>query len=517
MKDSYFKAIVEAMEDLVYVCGKNFIIHYMNPAMKQYLGRSAVGERCHTAFFGSNTPCSWCRHKEVVFSQKIIRHELTCPHDKKIYNVTCIPVQFEEEKSDVSLTILHDITDIRMAQQQLEETNAQLRHMQKMQALAVLAAGIAHDFNNILGGVVGYTALLKELIGDDKGADYVKKIEDAALRASKLVERLMAFSIKGYKKKDVVNINDCVKEVLSILEQTVEKGISFDFRPSEGMECVYVSKTDIEHAIMNLCLNAVQAIEACDEDLDVNGTVTISTKMISASDVPDSAKRILTGGYCERYAVIEVSDDGCGLHEDELHRIFEPFYTTKSHSEAAGLGLSMVYSIMEAHEGLIDVDTRKGRGSVFSLYFPLVDADGVEKVELIEASEKQCLFVTPPSLKVLVVDDEPMLRELLKEVLEARKYSVLVASNGIEAIELYKKRRDEIGLIILDMIMPGMSGHEAFLELKKIDPDVRVVIASGYVDQHKVEQVKREGVLDFLAKPFSINEVLSKIERFLKK
>ena len=517
MKDSYYRAIVEAMEDLVYVCGPDFVILYTNPAMVNYLGRSAVGEKCHETFFGASTPCTWCRHKDVIIAKKIIRHEITCPADKRIYNVTCIPVTLEEGSEDVSLTILHDITDIRRTQRELEERNEQLRHAQKMEALAILAAGVAHDFNNILASIMGYASLLKDITEGELAREYSGLIEKAAVRATKLVERLRAFSIKGYREKALIDINECVDGVLDILKQTEYKGIEIKTILARDLPKVMASRADIEHAIMNVCLNAVQAIEDAWPD-DPKGTITIETYPIREKDIPEEARKILPVKHYGDYCAVKVHDTGKGISIQDQSRIFEPFFSTRDLSEAPGLGLSMVYGILESHAGLIGIDSVPNKGTSFSLYFPVVEDTEMDRpreprAESVRASK---FIDVRAGETILVVDDEAMLRDLLKEVLESKGYSVLTAVNGQAAIEIFKKRKGEIGLIILDMLMPGMSGLEAFRMLKELDPRVKVVIASGYVDRHKVEQVKKEGVLDFIAKPFSISELTSKVERYLR-
>lgn len=517
MKEAYFKALVEAMEDLVYVCGNDFTIKYMNSSMVRYLGRSAVGERCYEAFFQSDAPCSWCRHKEVILSKKIVRHEITCPNDGKIYAVTWTPVRLDDSEEDVSLTILHDITEIRNAQRELEERNAQLRHAQKMEALATLAAGIAHDFNNILGSIIGYASLLKGVLKGESDSQYVDLIEHAARRASKLVERLMAFSAKGYKHKIEFDLNDCVIGVVDILKQGVSKGIEFKLNLTPGLPNLLATRADVEHAIMNVCLNAVQAIEELNPE-EPKGLVEIRTFFTKEREIPRNATRILPKKGHADYLAIEVKDTGKGISAEHRSKIFEPFFSTRDSCEATGLGLSMVYGILESHEGLIGLESEPNKGSIFTLYFPVKEESSLDPKEKIKHESKQtCYLNTNLPGKILVVDDEAMLRDLLKEVLEAKGYSVITASNGAAAVEIYEKKKGEIDLVILDMLMPGMSGLETFRLLKEVDQNIRAVISSGYVDKNKVVQLKREGVLDFIAKPFSVSELTSKVQRFLKK
>ncbi len=519
MKDSYFKAIVEAMEDLVYVCGRDFTILYMNPAMVKYLGRSGVGEKCHHAFFGNDMPCSWCRHKEVIVTKKIIRHEITCPADHRIYNVTGIPVLLEDGAEEVSLTILHDITEIREAQRELEEKNEQLRHAQKMEALAILAAGVAHDFNNLLGSIMGYASLLKGVVAEEPGRKYTDLIEQAAVRASKLVERLMAFSTKGHREKTILDINECVTGVLDILRQSVHKGIEIRVDLGKALPVVVANRADVEHAIMNVCLNAIQAMEEINPE-DPKGILEIRTLVLPEHDIPKDARKLLPVKRYGDYVAIEVKDTGRGIPSEDHARIFEPFFTTKDYSEATGLGLSMVYGIMESHEGLIKISSEPKEGTSFTLYFPVASVEAkADEVADVETDQKTIptIISQKSGKKILVVDDEALLRDLLKEVLEGKGYVVWTASNGQAAVEIYKKRKGEIDLVILDMLMPGMSGLEVFRTLKEIDSRAKVIIASGYVDRHKVEQVKREGVLDFIAKPFSVSELLSKVQRYANK
>ena len=505
MTESYFRALVEAMEDMVYVCGPDFRIQYMNPAMESYLGREAVGEHCYKAFFGADMPCPWCMHSQVVVGKRTVRYEIECPKDGRIYIATSTPVPQGEDQV-LSLTILHDITDLRRTQEALEAKNRQLARSQRLESLGTLAGGIAHDFNNLLGSILGYAGLIKTHAGEDGEVQrYAGAVEKAAKRGAALVERLMAFSTEGHKEKGPVDLNQAVRSVLEILLQTVDRGIELSPELSEEPLYVFGNRADIEQAVMNLAINAVQAIEEATGP-EVKGRVVFRT------------------GVREGEATLTVEDTGPGIPKEMMDRLFDPFFTTKSPGRGSGLGLAVVYGIVKAHGGSIEIDSAPGEGARFTLVFPRMSEEELERAAGAEGPEEKARTAggapvdEPASGKtILVVDDEPLLRELLQEVLGRMGYKVYTAQDGASALELYRRHGREIDLVIIDMLMPGMNGLELFRALKSMNPDVAAIVASGYVEKGRISQAKKEGVLDFIAKPFSVSELTGKLSRHLER
>jgi len=507
-KKEYFKALVEAMEDLVYVCGPDFKIEYMNHAMEKYLGRSAIGERCHEAFFSSDTPCPWCKHTDVIMVDRTVCHEITCPHDGRTYSVICTPVKQDYDRT-ASLNILHDVTGLRQTQKELEARNAQLLQAQKMEAIGTLAGGIAHDFNNLLGSILGYASLMKMMLSpNDRLWKYVISVEKAGNRAADLAGRLLAFSRKGYSEEHPVNMNICVANVIELLKQTVHRRITIELFMDKNIPMVVGSQAEIEQAVMNLCINAVHAIELLNED-EVQGTITVETRFVDGASVElDDDEKTASS-----YVMIKVTDTGCGISSEDIPKIFDPFFTTKGPGKGTGLGLAMVYGIVSSHGGSVKVESAVGKGTTFTIYWPTTQRELLTKCG---DSRGESAIEAKGKGTILVVDDEPLLRDLLDDMLQTLGYRTVSIADGKGALEFYERHGSEVDLIILDVMMPGMSCLEVFRRLKEMNPDVKVLLASGYVEKSKVQQAKSEGVQDFIAKPFSVSELSSKISRLLK-
>ncbi|NDY43409.1 response regulator [Dissulfurirhabdus thermomarina] len=505
-REAYFRALVEAMEDLAYVCGRDFAIEYMNPAMERYLGRSALGEPCHRAFFQSDVPCAWCRHGEVL-GGRTVRHEITCPRDGRVYAVTCTPVRAGVRLS--SLNILHDITSLRHTQAELEKTNAQLLQAQKMEAMGTLAGGIAHDFNNLLAGVLGAASVLKTLIPEEGEAQrYLSFIETAGERGADLCRRLLTFSRRGRGEARAVDLNRCVDNVVSLLSETVDRGIELEVACEPGLAPVFGDPALVEQVLMNLAINAVQAMggTSCGK---AGGRLALETFSVEpGTRLPDGTRV----GADEAYVAVRVTDTGCGMPEGIRSRIFDPFFTTKEPGKGTGLGLAVVYGVVQDHGGQVEVESRPGEGSSFTVYLPRADHEAAPAAKTAPRPGGSPKGVGT----ILVVDDEPMLLELLADVLGRAGYEVLTAGDGVEALRVYEAAGGGVDLVVLDVMMPGMNGLEVFRRLREMDPKVQVLFASGYAQDSQMRRALDEGACGFIAKPFSVVELGVKVRRALK-
>ncbi len=385
---------------------------------------------------------------------------------------------------------LIDITQRRL----LEE---QLRQVQKIESLGTLTGGIAHDFNNILLGILGYSSLLKTSMDkSDPRHRYVDVIERSATRASELTKRLLSFARSRKHTIVKVNLNRLISEVVNLLSKTLTtpKPISIKTELEEGLWPIGADEGQMHQVIMNLCMNA-------SESMSNGGMLTIKTENVEI-DREFTEKHLEMKADLGKHVKITISDTGAGMDENTLRRIFDPFFTTKK--GGTGLGLSVVYGIAKDHNGYIDVRSDLGKGTTFELYFPV----SVRRVE----SEK----IYAGKSTVLLVDDEDVVREVGKDILENSGYRVVLAGNGQEAASIYGKRRGNIDLVILDMVMPDMDGKETFSELKKIDPDVKVLLSSGYSVEEQVRETLRNGALGFIRKPYSISDLTEEVGRAIK-
>lgn len=401
---------------------------------------------------------------------------------------------------EARMVVSKDITDKKKAQEEKETLQEQLVQAQKMEALGTMAGGIAHDFNNLLTGILGYTSLmLTELKENDPFHDAVTTIQESAKRASELTRQLLGFARKGKYQVCPVCLNGTVETVLRLVARTFDKAINIELNLEDSLNIVEADPGQIEHSLLNFCLNARDAMPA-------GGTLSIETRNVELSE---TEARLNTDACPGSYVRLSVTDSGRGMDPGTLNRIFEPFFTTRKEKGGTGLGLAMVYGIIRNHGGFVTVTSEVGRGSAFHLYLPANDqicnghADKEEKT-MKEGSET-----------ILLVDDEPILLQLGERLLTTLGYQVITASNGEDACRIYQERNTEIQLVILDYLMPGMSGEETYYTLKKITPQVRVLLASGFSREGRPQELINEGVQGFIPKPFMIQDIAEAVRQAL--
>ena len=393
------------------------------------------------------------------------------------------------------LSILKDVTQ----RWQLKE---QLAQAQRMESIGMLAGGIAHDFNNILGGILGYASLIKLQISEgDRFYRFVDSIEKSAVRGAELTNQLLVFAKRGQAQLSRVQINDVVNDTLKIIRSTFPKSIKIDINLSESIPPVLSDEAQLNQVLMNLCVNARDAIAE-------KGTVTINTKSLTIDQELAKQYNVSREGT---YVVIEVADTGIGIEPNLLKHIFEPFFSTKEQGKGTGLGLSMIYGFVHSQNGFIDVESTPGKGSIFRIFLPAIPAEtdrADSKGELRSQLQKG-------DEVILVVDDEKVLRDFLHQALEGYGYTVLEAEDGEKAIKIFKENSEKVQLIILDMIMPNMGGEKALYQIRQMNSTVPVLVSSGYSDKDKFEQIAALGIAGILHKPFRINKLLTQIRTIL--
>ena len=406
------------------------------------------------------------------------------------WNVTSI--EDSEGNHTGYISIGKDISD----QQKLE---TQLQQAQKMEALGTLAGGVAHEFNNILGGILGYASYIKTKL-PKKHPCYpdVEMIEQSAERAAELTGRLLTLARKEIAKFRSLNLNETIQSVISLLSRTIDKNIAIESTLHPLTKAVRGDEGQLQQAILNLCLNARDAMPS-------GGTLTIRSQEVN---IDQETAKAYHGTKPGQYLRISISDTGIGMDRQTRKRIFEPFFTTKTSGKHTGLGLSMVYGIIHNHEGFINVYSEVGKGTTFNLYLPIIKK-APKKKEVIK--EK----LPTGTETILVVDDEELILNLAEKLLAAGGYKVKLAGNGEAAIKQYEAEWREIDLVILDMIMPGMGGSRTFEQLKQINPDVRVVLSSGYSKEGDARSVLENGGRDFLQKPFNMEKLLHVVRKIL--
>ncbi|HDL64154.1 MAG TPA: response regulator, partial [Proteobacteria bacterium] len=369
---------------------------------------------------------------------------------------------------------------------------------QKIEAIGRMAGGIAHDFNNILAGIVGYTTLLKEGCQSNSSVSAdLESIERLVMRGAELSRALLIYSRKGKYTRVTLNLNDLVDEVGMVIRRTKSKDVKMKVRLAPDLPEIIGDRGHLYQAVMNLSLNAIEAMPD-------GGVLTITTSLCSPSGTgyksrlsPDSSS----------YVAVTVSDNGLGMDNETRKFIFEPFFTTKVRRPGKGLGLSMVAGIASRHGGSIEVESEPGRGSTFTLFLPFGEETPV--VTLVPSPAE----IGPGA--ILIVDDEEDFRSTLGRWLEGHGFRVLSAAGGEEALKYLKKKKEEISLVLLDMVMEGMGGAETFRALREIIPDLPVIICSGGPLDDVCKEMLDEGARDFIQKPFKYEVIEEKIREFI--
>ncbi len=410
--------------------------------------------------------------------------------NKRYYRISMYPLTFEGNPGAV--VRIDDVTES-------EKKDEQLRQSQKMETIGTLAGGLAHDFNNQLGGIIGSISLIQLLLRSEidkpKLEKYIQVIDESARRASEMVQHLLALSRKNDPVISVVNMNTVIEHVMKICSTTFDKSVDLKMKLYDGEPLVYADHSQMEQVFLNLSVNALHAMTMMRSDGTIGGEMVVSIEKASEGD-------ITIGDHPnDGYFKVAVSDNGVGIAHDLLDKIFDPFFTTKERDKGTGLGLTMVYSIITQHKGQIFVDSEEGKGTIISVYLPAAPKDSKHEA----VKEK---LIKRGSGTIMVVDDEYVMRQTAKSMLEESGYTVLAAESGEAAIELYKHDHTTIDAVLLDLSMPRMSGKETFSALKEINEDIRVIMVSGYKKDVRVDESLALGVAGFLQKPFSI-EVLS--------
>jgi len=384
---------------------------------------------------------------------------------------------------------------------QKQQLEGQLRQSQKMEAMGRLAGGVAHDFNNLLTVIKGNSSILAERLGSEhRLIKLTTQIDGAADRAVSLTRQLLAFCRMQVLQPKILDLNELVSEMCKLLRRLVPEDIAFNFRAGESLGRVKADPGQIEQVIMNLVVNAGDAMPG-------GGTLTVETRNIAVSAEEASRRAPVSPG---QYVLLSVADNGMGMDADTKARIFEPFFTTKEQGKGTGLGLATVYGIVKQSGGFIWVESEPGWGARFEIYLPRV-ADRLE----LAATQKEEIPTLRGSKTVLVAEDEEAVRELTCEFLKSAGYEVLPASNGAEALALAEVSKRHIHALVTDLVMPRMRGPELALRLKTLQPQVKVIYVSGYLDYQRSENEFLEDAL-FIQKPFTRSSLVARMAELLR-
>ncbi len=486
-----YRSIMESMDDAIYICSVDFSIEYVNPAMIKRVGHNVIGEVCYKEIYGLDEKCPWCLLEEVM-KNEVIGYEFVSPKDEKTYQISSSPIS-HIDGSISKLTVCRDVTEFKKMEVNLQQA-------QKMESIGILAGGIAHDFNNILFPILGYTEmLLGDIPENSLFANRLNEIYKGGIRGKELVKQILTFSRQGKSERKLMKMQPVIKEVLKLIRSAIPSTINIKQEINSSCGIINADSTQIHQIVMNLTVNAYHAME------ETGGELKVGLKEITLYE-DDVITFDITPGV---YACLTITDTGMGVNKNLLQKIFDPFFTTKREGKGTGMGLSVVHGIVKSMDGTIQVYSEAGQGARFCVYLPVVKS----------SSEKHAIQ-TKASLLVgtewiLLVDDEEVIVEMEKQMLEYLGYHVTSRTSSIEALEAFRYCPDKFDLVITDMAMPNMSGEQLAAKLTKIRPDIPILLCTGFSETVTEKKAALSGISGFLLKPFVMMELSQKIREVM--
>ncbi|HHO75520.1 MAG TPA: PAS domain S-box protein [Deltaproteobacteria bacterium] len=507
-----YRLLAENVHDVIWVLDKNFRYTYISPSVENLKGFT-VDEAMAMALEEIYTQQSYETVKKVITEElehhavngpdparsRIFETEQICKDGSTVWTEITASILYDEN-GNISgfLGITRDISERKKAEYEKNLLEAQLQHAHKMEAIGTLAGGIAHDFNNLLMGIQGNASLLlADIDSDHPHAERLRNIERHVRGGADLTRQLLGFARGGKYEVKPTNINDLVGKSSEMFGRT-RKEITIHLRFEKDIWTVEIDRGQIEQVMLNLYVNAWQAMEPGGEIFLETNNVVLHEEFVEPYHVKPG-----------RYVHICVTDTGSGMDEETAKRVFEPFFTTKELRRGTGLGLASAYGIIVNHNGIIDVSSRKGKGSTFNIYLP------ASQKAVSEENPITPRFVEG-SGTVLIVDDEDMILDIGKEIIERMGYTVITAKGGKAALKTYRENHSSIDLVILDMIMPDLTGGETYDALKEIDPGVKVLLSSGYSLESMAKDILKRGCDGFIQKPFDLKALSVKIHEIIE-
>jgi len=496
------RTLFEQLPIGVSLLDKNRKIMYINPALEKILDISKddlLNEKHQTRRYiridGTTMPTEEFASERAFKEQRLVRDIETgviTESGKTIWtSVSAVPFSMIDEGL---LIVTADITE----RKQMEEG---LRKMQKLEGLGTLAGGIAHDFNNILGIILAYITSSKRFKDDATKLDLaVNTIVKAVERGKTLVQQILTFARKTETAFGTVDVNDVIMETMAMIFVTFPKTLTYSQNFDKSIKYIDADRSQLYQALLNLCVNARDAMAK-------GGVLTINTRLVSAASLLDQHPNAIESSY----VCIEVSDTGEGMTSETQKRIFEPFFTTKEIGKGTGLGLAVVFGIVQTHKGFIDVESELGKGATFRLYLP-----ATQVAEHVREKDEGALKEIPGGTEtLLIVEDEEMLMMSLQMVLVEKGYTVITALDGLAAVKIYQENKSKIALVMTDLGLPTITGLEVCQRIKKINPNEHIVLATGFLDPEMKVEFLKEGIQHFLYKPYNLRQVLKVVREVI--
>lgn len=507
----FLKAILNSMSSMLISVTGDFSITHWNSASEKFTGIKTPDAMSKNVMgiIGFLEPFRekiiQCMNDNI---SEILYHEDVNTGRRRFFNISIFPMTYH--KIPGAIIMIDDVSELKIIDNELKQ-------IQKMETIGNLAGGLAHDLNNILGGIYGVTDVLKFKYANNIEVDttdiekFLDIIENQSRRAADITDHLLSIAQKSELNLSTIDLTYTALSVLDLCRNSFDKRIEIVFNSENIPRYIYADMTQISQVLLNLCINASHAMTIMKPESETyGGLLTISIELFFA----DNRFKTLhpSDSYNNYYWIVSVSDTGVGIDSYQIEKIFDPFYTTKKNKGGSGLGLSMVYSIIRQHNGFIDVYSEKGVGSSFNVYLPAaVSGDVPSQKPVMEISKN------PGSGKlILVVDDEEIMRNVSRSSLQEYGYSVILAEDGEEGLKIFNEKHHEISAVLLDMIMPKMSGIEVCREMRKIDNDVRVLLTSGFKQNEIIQKFLLETNSGFIRKPYSIDKLITEIQRMSK-
>jgi PAS domain S-box-containing protein len=494
-----FKSLSENAPDIIFTVGLDGTFTYLNPAFEKILGYKRE-EGLGSSFAGFAMQVDTRNYnnlfKRIRDGRETIRDMAIVLIHKdgsaRVFNLSGAPNVDAAGEVTGMVGVLKDISE----QRRLE---SQFRQAQKMEAIATLSSGIAHDFNNLLMGIQGETSIM--LVGIKPSHPHyegLKGIQKQVQSGVELTKQLLGYARKDKHKVKAINLNQLVEETSETFGR-IKKEITIRRELAEDLYPIEADQGQIEQVLLNLFVNAADAMPD-------GGDLILKTENMTYPDIQGKVYDSKPGNY----VLLTVTDTGIGIDKGTMESIFDPFFTTKETGEGTGLGLASAYSIIRSHGGHIDVESTEGYRTTFRVYLPAPEQEALEALKTAEQYVKG-------SGTILLVDDEEVVLKVGSELLETMGYRVLLARDGKEAIEVYRRQRDDIDLVLLDMVMPNIGGGKAYDYLKKINPNIKVLLASGYSIDGQATEILNRGCNGFIQKPFTMRELSTKIMEVLER
>ena len=495
--------VIEQAGELIVLTDKDGVIEYVNKAFEQvtgYTSNEVIGKKPSVVRSGEHSPEYYFNMwKELHAGKTWFGDFINKTKSGELYEVTQSITPIKNEQGDITgySSVQRDVTHVRKIQQKLQHTD-------RVESLGILAGGIAHDFNNLLTAILGNTVLaLKRLEPNSEAIKYLGSIEAASHSAADLCRQMLAYAGQGKFVVEAINLSEIVATMCKLIDVSIAKNVTLTYHLNDKIPAIDADIAQIKQIILNLITNASEAIE------NTNGVISVSTGVMQVdADYLNgciSAETLKPG----HFVYLEVSDTGTGMSKETQKKIFDPFFTTKF--TGRGLGMSAMLGIVKGHHGGLRIYSELGSGTTIKVVFPIS-----AKSSASQEKKRKEISAWKGSGAILVVDDEEALRDVARAMLEDIGFDVITANDGIEGVEAYRKQHNDIRLVLLDMTMPRMDGQSCFRELRLINPDVRVLLSSGYNEQDATSHFSGKGLAGFIQKPYPIDALSDKLQELLQ-